>query len=79
LFGLEKSLDQRIEHVHHYASLAREDNANPNTGSHRAIKTVTKIGEGVVSGPEIQAIPTKIAQFRRTRRSPRKRPEEIRR
>ena len=64
----EKSLDLRIERVHHYASLQlAEDGANPEYLARmgQLQNLLTKIGEAAsFLGPEIQAIPDeKFAQF----------------
>jgi oligoendopeptidase F len=64
----EKSLDQKIERVYHYASLQlAEDSANPDYLARmgQLQNLLTKIGETAsFFGPEIQAIPDdKFAQF----------------
>ncbi|MEY2489761.1 MAG: oligoendopeptidase [Verrucomicrobiota bacterium] len=64
----EKSLDQKIERVAHYASLQlAEDSANPEYLARmgQLQNLLTKIGEAAsFLGPEIQAIPDeKFAQF----------------
>jgi oligoendopeptidase F len=64
----EKSLDQKIERVYHYASLQlAEDNANPEYLARigQLQNLLTKISEAAsFFGPEIQAIPDeKFAQF----------------
>jgi oligoendopeptidase F len=64
----EKSLDQKIERVYHYASLQlAEDSANPDYLARmgQLQNLLTKIGETAsFLGPEIQAIPDeKFAQF----------------
>ncbi|HEX7516583.1 MAG TPA: oligoendopeptidase F [Chthoniobacterales bacterium] len=64
----EKSLDQRIERVYHYASLQlAEDSANPEYLARmgQLQNLLTKISEtACFIGPEIQAIPdAKFAQF----------------
>jgi len=64
----EKSLDQRIERVYHYASLQlAEDSANPDYLARmgQLQNLLTKIGEASsFLGPEIQTIPDeKFAQF----------------
>ncbi|HYJ07262.1 MAG TPA: oligoendopeptidase F [Chthoniobacterales bacterium] len=64
----EKSLDQRIERVCHYASLQlAEDSANPDYLARmgQLQNLLTKIGEtAAFLGPEIQAIPDgKFAEF----------------
>ena len=64
----EKSLDQKIERIYHYASLQlAEDSANPDYLARmgQLQNLLTKIGETAsFLGPEIQAIPDdKFAQF----------------
>ena len=68
VFEFEKSLDQKIERVAHYASLQlAEDSANPDYLARmgQLQNLLTKINEAAsFLGPEIQAIPDKkFAQF----------------